>query len=264
VSCAGQWAAEQRDCLARRRLDGLSQLWRATPDAYVKVKATLACVAQAQETERAGAADHYRVAQWAQAFDHAAEMTGDCGVALYALGRSDLLAAATREVLDSLASWNVLRPGQFILDIGCGSGRLLEKLAGSAALAVGIDVSPGMLRRAQMRCGSLPRAAVVATSGRDLDAFRDGSFDIALAVDSFPYIVSAGPGLVDAFAAGAARLLRAMGTLLILNYSYRNDPAADRRDVAELASRHGFDVVRNGTRDFALWDARTYLLRRCR
>ena len=52
------------------------------------------------------------------------------------------------------------------------------------------------------------------------------------------------------------------GALVILNYSYRGDLERDRTDVANLAARHGFIAERNGTRDFALWDAATFLLRR--
>jgi hypothetical protein len=50
--------------------------------------------------------------------------------------------------------------------------------------------------------------------------------------------------------------------LLILNFSYRGDEEADRRDVARLADAHGFTIVRLGTRDFSLWDGLSFLLRR--
>jgi SAM-dependent methyltransferase len=86
-------------------------------------------------------------------------------------------------------------------------------------------------------------------------------FDVALAIDSFPCVVAAGGDLVQALVRDIARVLRPNGLFLVINYSYRDDPGADDRDVAELAAAHGFDVVRHGTRDFALWDARTYLLR---
>jgi hypothetical protein len=52
------------------------------------------------------------------------------------------------------------------------------------------------------------------------------------------------------------------GALAILNYSYRGDLDADRQAVADLSQRYGFTVLRNGTRDFTLWDGATFLLRR--
>jgi hypothetical protein len=47
-----------------------------------------------------------------------------------------------------------------------------------------------------------------------------------------------------------------------LNYSYRDDPAADVHEIARLAAECDLSIIRNGTRDFALWDARTYLMRK--
>ena len=52
------------------------------------------------------------------------------------------------------------------------------------------------------------------------------------------------------------------GHLLILNFSYRGDAEADRREVEDLAARHGFKVQRMTQGDFALWDAATFLLRK--
>lgn len=55
-------------------------------------------------------------------------------------------------------------------------------------------------------------------------------------------------------------MLRSGGSLVILNFSYRED-AADRQDVAVLAAQAGFTVMRNGTRELALWDGAAYWLR---
>jgi hypothetical protein len=45
-----------------------------------------------------------------------------------------------------------------------------------------------------------------------------------------------------------------------LNFSYRGDEQADRRDVERLAGVNRLTIQRNGTRDFTLWDGRTFLL----
>ena len=41
--------------------------------------------------------------------------------------------------------------GKHILECGCGTGLLLERFAGFAERAVGIDLSPGMLEKARAR-----------------------------------------------------------------------------------------------------------------
>jgi SAM-dependent methyltransferase len=113
-----------------------------------------------------------------------------------------------------------------------------------------------------LRCRDQPLAALIRTSGRDLAALADDTFDLVLAIDSFPYLVATSSDLAAAHLCEAARVLRPAGLLAILNYSYSDDPKADAADVLRLASNNDFAVLRNGTRDFKLWDAATFLLQR--
>jgi hypothetical protein len=87
-------------------------------------------------------------------------------------------------------------------------------------------------------------------------------FDLVYAVDSFPYILEAGPAVVEAHFAEARRVLRPAGELVLLNYSYRGDAERDGAEVAGLAARHGFDVAIRGERALSLWDGRAYRLLR--
>src|SRR5262245_29581803 len=61
---------------------------------------------------------------------------------------------------------------QRVLEIGCGTGLILGRLAGIAAEAWGVDLSPGMLRGARER-----GLRVVQASATQLP-FADGSFDV--------------------------------------------------------------------------------------
>ena len=81
-----------------------------------------------------------------------------------------------------------------------------------------------------------------------------------LAVDSFPYLHLS--DIAEPMFAEAARLLAPGGSLVILNYSYRDDFEVDRRDLDRLAETHGLEVVRRGTRDFVLWDGPSFVLQR--
>ena len=147
-----------------------------------------------------------------------------------------------------------------MLDIGCGIGRVAQALAPRVRSVTGIDMSPGMIEEARHRCADLSNIEFCVCSGRNLADFADRAFDLVLAVDSFPYLVAADPAIATRQWPWA-RLLSPGGALAIFNYSYRGDLAADRRDLATLAAAHSLAIERNGTRDFTLWDAATFLLR---
>ena len=88
---------------------------------------------------------------------------------------------------------------------------MLPLLARSCRVAVGIDVSAGMLTEARRRCTGFSNLLLVRSSGRDLKMFADGSFDLVLAVDSFPYLNLS--GIAEPIFAELARLLAPGGDL---------------------------------------------------
>lgn len=68
------------------------------------------------------------------------------------------------------AVWRALQPqpGQTVLDLACGAGRLAAPLAARGLLVHGVDASAGMLARARARCGD--RVALHQLDMRELDA----------------------------------------------------------------------------------------------
>jgi SAM-dependent methyltransferase len=240
---------------ARERLDAVERLWRSTPEAFTLVKR----VAHTGEEELTEAGD---VTRWARAFDAAAAISPEASVALYSLGRPDLLAAATDEVVDMLRALRLLRPEGHVLDIGCGIGRFVKALAPHVAHVTGLDVSPRMLAEARRRAAGLGNVRLVQGNGRDFAGLAAAAFDLALAVDSFPYLVAAGSDVVAANMCEIKRVLRPGGRLVVFNYSYRGDQAADRAEIAELAGRLGFRLLRAGERRFRHWDGALFDLER--
>jgi ubiquinone/menaquinone biosynthesis C-methylase UbiE len=246
-------APPARQCLAR--LAGLATENRDGAEAVVAMLR--------HDLEHAGAASPEEgIARCAAMFDRAVRRHAEASVALYALGNPALLRNATAEIVRQMRDWGLLGRGRDLLDIGCGIGRFEEALAGEAASVVGTDVSAGMVEAARTRCAALPNVRLLQCSGRDLAMFGDASFDLVFSVDAFPYLVQSGMSLAERHVAEAARVLRPRGDLLILNFSYRGDLAADCAEIARLAAASGFDVVRDGTRPFALWDGAAFHLRR--
>lgn len=193
-------------------------------------------------------------------FDSAVAVAPEASVALYSLGSADILDRATSEIVGRLSEWGLLRSDGTVLDIGCGIGRIERALAPLVGAITGIDISSGMIEEARRRCGDLDNVAFEQCGGRDFAGFRDRSFDLVMAVDSFPYLFAADPEIVARHLRDAARVLRPGGTVVILNFSYRGDAEADRREIQRLAAANGFSVRRAGTQDFSLWDGLTYLL----
>jgi SAM-dependent methyltransferase len=195
-------------------------------------------------------------------FDWSVQQSEEASVALYSLGNPDLLNRATSEIVEQLEKWELITPETDLLDIGCGIGRLLIPLAPRVRSTTGIDVSAEMVKVARRRTASFANVTVLKGDGRGLGDLRDGTFDVAIAVDSFPYLRQSGLALVQTFVAESARVLRPDGQLVILNYSYSEDDAADAKEVRSLAQEHGFELLDVGVRPFELWDGVAFRMRR--
>ena len=202
------------------------------------------------------------LARIAAFFDRAVAHSPEASVALYSLGDPAILAQATTEIVGWLHANQLLRAEADVLDLGCGIGRVAAASAPLCRTVLGLDVSAGMVAEARRRNAALPNARFDHTTGHGLDALPGGAFDLVLAVDSFPYMVQAGPDVVARHVSGAARVLRPGGALTVLNFSYRGDLAADRADAAALAAAHGFALEQDGATPFSVWDGTAFVFRR--
>jgi SAM-dependent methyltransferase len=81
--------------------------------------------------------------------------------------------------MDARYTLNLLapKPGEQILDAGCGTGRNLLPMLAAGSQPIGIDLSLGMLRVAKRR---LPRAALALADLQKPYPFRAAQFDAAL------------------------------------------------------------------------------------
>jgi SAM-dependent methyltransferase len=97
------------------------------------------------------------------------------------------VAYAPERVAEAALALLAVQPDARVLELGCGSGRLLGQLAARVrrGFAVGIDPSEPMVRHARHRNRrwlALGRAAIERAASADLSIFPDASFDAVLGV----------------------------------------------------------------------------------
>jgi len=66
------------------------------------------------------------------------------------------------------------RPGELILDVGCGDGALTQRIAAAGAKVIGLDSSPEMIEAARAR-----GIDAFVADAEDMDLERFGQFDAA-------------------------------------------------------------------------------------
>ena len=105
------------------------------------------------------------------------------------------------------------------LDVGCGTGNLVRKLAARAGAASGIDNEPVVIDVARQTCAAGPAVTFSAIDLRDV--VSDGEYDVVTAVAVLHHLPLAG-ALMKMRA-----LLRPGGTLIVVG-CYRTNSRVDR------------------------------------
>jgi ubiquinone/menaquinone biosynthesis C-methylase UbiE len=99
------------------------------------------------------------------------DRTADLYDGLYAEEQRHKYAQLTPEVLPT--------KGHSVLDVGCGTGLLMEELASKAKFLVGVDISRKMLLKASSRLRAVGNSHLVLADS-DFLPFRAGTFTHAL------------------------------------------------------------------------------------
>lgn len=124
------------------------------------------------------------------------------------------------------------RPGERVLDIGCGPGFYVAELledVGAAGSVVGLDRSPPMLAIAARRCQTHENAGFQEAEATSLGV-EDASFDAALCIQVLEYVPD-----IEAALTAAYRALRTGGRLVIWDVDWTtvswhsSDPGRMRR-----------------------------------
>ena len=134
----------------------------------------------------------------------------DAGAAGYdARLRSDQRALRRLRLVEAPIR-RLARDAARILDLGCGTGRLMVDLDLVRGRSVGVDLSLGMLREAR------GKGLAVACADAHVLPFADGAFDLVTAANAvFRYL------RLEAALAEAARVLAPAGRLALHQYAAR-------------------------------------------
>ncbi|WP_433359570.1 class I SAM-dependent methyltransferase [Actinoplanes sp. CA-142083] len=156
-----------------------------------------------------------------QVFDEAAEAYENVGVPFFKPIGEALVAAARA------------RPGERVLDAGCGTGAVLLPLAEAVGLTghvTGIDLAPGMVARASAAATGLPQVTVEAGDAQ-APAFEDGTFDLIIS-GLVLFFLPDPPAALTAY----RKLLKPSGRVAVSSFA-RYDPRYPRamRTVARFA-----------------------------
>ncbi len=151
-----------------------------------------------------------------------------------------------------------LRPGERVLDLGCGAGwatRLLARLVGDGpegfGQVIGVDVSDEMIRRARAASADFENILYVWGSAQQIP-WEENFFDKVLSVESFYYYLDQERALAELF-----RVMAPHARLFILINLYKDNPYSlqwvdklkvpvhvrSETEYVELLKKHAFENV---------------------
>jgi arsenite methyltransferase len=151
-----------------------------------------------------------------------------------------------------------LRPGERVLDLGCGSGwatRMLARLVADGpegfGQVIGVDISDEMIRQARADSKDFENVMYVWGSATQIP-WEENFFDKVLSVESFYYYPDQDRALAELF-----RVMAPKGRMFILINLYRDNPYSlqwvdklkvpvhvrSAQEYADLLRKHSFEKV---------------------
>ena len=149
----------------------------------------------------------------------------------FARNYDDRRARGYHKLIDDQAAAIVRRVGEgkTLLEVGCGTGLILERVAQFAARADGVDVSPGMVEHARRRGLNVRVADATALP------YADAAFDVA-----YSFKVLAHVSRLDEALAEMLRVVRPGGHIVFDMYNKRSLRYAMKRLFGPMRTSQRF------------------------
>lgn len=143
-----------------------------------------------------------------------------------------------RQVEAAMADMLADRPVGRLVDLGTGTGRMLELFGAEAARAVGVDRSPEMLRLARAKLAEAVPAAELRQGDLTALPLTDGIADTVILHQVLHFVPQPGAALAE-----AARLVADGGRMLIVDFAPHEREELRARDAHQ---RLGFSDAQIG------------------
>ena len=141
---------------------------------------------------------------------------------------------------------HVRATGGRVLDIGCGDGLLLQRLASVATEAVGIDPDPVAITRARQRMRDLSNTRLIVGDALTDPALDPLSFDVITCVATLHHMPL--PAALSRF----RQLLRPNGTLLVVGLAANKTPLDWMFSAAQILPLRVIGRLRHESHDIGV------------
>lgn len=128
-------------------------------------------------------------------------------------------------------------PGGSLLDVGCGDGFLMSRVAPFISRVVGVDSEPMAIHWAKEKLHDIPNCEAILIADYSLP-FADQSFDVVTSTDVIEHLKEPEQHLCE-----ICRVLKTNGALILTTPKWRNEGMWDARHEKEYRSRELAEVL---------------------